>query len=272
MDDVLKQIEATKRQEIAAAEAARPLAELRRIAADMRPPRGFADAIASRIAAGQPALIAEVKKASPSKGLIRADFDPATIARAYRTGGATCLSVLTDTPWFQGQPADLAAARDASGLPALRKDFMLMPYQVVESRTLGADCILIILAMVDDTVAAELEETALELGMDVLIETHDETEIERAKRLSGRLVGINNRDLRTFKTTLAVSEQLAPLVPTDRIIVGESGISGATDVSRLARVGINAFLVGESLMRQDDITAATVALVGTAHANPTHSP
>jgi len=262
MTDILAQIAEYKRVDVAGRKAARPQAQVEAAAASATPPRGFATALSARASPGHLALIAEIKKASPSKGLIRADFDPPALARAYAEGGAACLSVLTDGPSFQGDDAYLVAARAAVTLPCLRKDFLVDPWQVAESRALGADAILVILAMVDDILAAELLSEAARLGMDALVEVHDEAEMDRAGQLGARLVGVNNRDLRTFVTDLAVTERLAAQRPENAQLVTESGIFTRADAERLSHSGAVAMLVGESLMRQPDVTAATRDLLG----------
>lgn len=272
MSDVLARICDDKRRHIATQEQLVPFAEIRRRAeASLKsdPPRGFLQRLEATIGGGYFGLIAEIKKASPSKGLIRADFDPAALARAYHAGGATCLSVLTDMPYFQGRDDYLQAARQAVDLPALRKDFMLTPYQIYESRALGADCILLIMACLDDATATELEALAFSLGMDVLVEVHDAGEMTRALKLKSRLLGVNNRNLKTLAIDLATTEQLAAMAPKDRLLVAESGLYAAADLERMNRVGAAIFLVGESLMRQADVTAATRALLGAR--TPLHS-
>ncbi|MFO6447388.1 indole-3-glycerol phosphate synthase TrpC [Erythrobacter sp. NE805] len=262
----LEEICATKREEVAARKAATTPAQLEERARARTAPRGFEAALRARAASGY-ALIAEIKKASPSKGLIRADFRPADHARAYEAGGAACLSVLTDAPYFQGHEDYLVAARAACNLPVLRKDFMVDPWQCLEARAIGADAILVIVAALSDAQMAEIEAAATEQGMDVLVEVHDEAEMARAAaHLRSRLIGVNNRDLKTFTTDLATTERLAPLAPQGTLLVGESGINTRADCDRLAAAGVRTFLVGESLMRADDIASATRALIGTEQA------
>jgi indole-3-glycerol phosphate synthase len=262
MSDVLQRILAYKRDEVIARRAAQPLSAVEDRARAANPPRGFADALRSKARSGQFALIAEIKKASPSRGLIRRDFDAPMLAQAYEKGGAACLSVLTDGPSFLGHDDHLVAARAAVGLPALRKDFVIDPYQIAEARALGADAVLVIMSAVDDACAAELVDAARQWRMDVLVECHDAQEVDRALRLPAPLIGINNRNLRTFETRLETTEQLAPLVPRDRRLVAESGIGVTADLARLAAAGAGAFLVGESLMRQADVAQATRVLLG----------
>ncbi len=262
MSDILARICADKRAHVARRKQRRPLGTVSAEAAKAPPPRPFAERLRAATDGGGYGLIAEIKRASPSGGLIRPDFDPAALAKAYQSGGATCLSVLTDVPYFQGADDHLVTARAAAvTLPVLRKDFMLDPYQIVESRALGADCVLLILAALDDGQARELEAVAGELSMDVLAEVHDRAEMERALKLEARLIGINNRDLKTLETDISTTERLVSMVPADRIAVSESGLHGRRDLGRVSGAGVTCFLVGESLMRSDDVEAATRALL-----------
>ena len=260
MNDVLARICADKREHISACKRKRSMAAVESAARSLPPPRHFASRLAEAAGCGY-GLIAEVKRASPSRGLIRADFDPVKIARAYRAGGATCLSVLTDRPYFQGDDVFLTEARDAVDLPVLRKDFILDPYQVAEARAIGADCILLIMAALDDVQAAELQDQAYDFGMDVLVEVHDAAELERALTLKTSLIGINNRNLKTLKVDLATTEVLAPRVPADRLVVSESGLSSPEQLARMAACGVRCYLIGEALMGQPAIEAATRALL-----------
>ncbi|MEM1370979.1 MAG: indole-3-glycerol phosphate synthase TrpC [Pseudomonadota bacterium] len=263
MSDILSKITAYKLKEVADAKEREPMQVLAEYARSATPPRGFANALSEARAAGRIGLIAEVKRASPSKGLIRADFDPGQLAQAYAAGGATCLSVLTDGPSFQGDPAHLKLARQACELPVLRKDFMLDPYQVIQARAWGADAVLIIMAEVSDDEARSLMIAADDWGMDALVEVHDEAELDRALALPAQLIGINNRNLRTFETRLETTETLATKVGDERLVVSESGIATHADIQRLGKCGVTTFLVGESLMRQSDVTLATHQLLGT---------
>ena len=266
MADVLDRICSDKRAHIDRCKAWASERSLLERAAEAGPPRGFVAALRRALADGRYGLIAEIKKASPSRGLIRGDFDPPSLARAYREGGAACLSVLTDEPYFHGRDVYLQQAREAVELPVLRKDFMLDPYQIVESRALGADCVLLIMAALEDGQAAELEATAIEHGMDVLIEVHNREELDRALKLKGGMIGINNRNLKTLQVDLAVTEELASLVGPDTLLVAESGLAKPADLDRMAAAGARCFLIGESLMRQPDVTAATRSLLGLAPA------
>ena len=261
MSDILARILADKREHVSRSKQRRPLGAVAAAAREAPPVRGFADRLAAAVRAGGYGLIAEIKRASPSRGLVRPDFDPAALAGAFEAGGAACISVLTDEPYFQGADSFLVAARAAVRLPVLRKDFLFDPYQIVESRALGADCVLVIMAAVDDACARELDDAARELGMDVLVEVHDRGEMDRALALEARLIGINNRDLKTLAVDLSATERLASLVPAERVLVSESGLDSAGDLARMSRAGANCFLIGESLMRADDVAAATRALL-----------
>lgn len=261
MGNVLDRICADKRVYVAERKAHLPMSRLVEEAARLAPPRGFAAALRRAVASGRYGLIAEIKRASPSKGTIRTDFDPAALARAYARGGATCLSVLTDAPYFEGADDHLIAARAAVSLPVLRKDFILDPYQIIEARALGADCVLLIMAALSDTQARELEAVACVYGMDTLVEVHDEAELERALALRSPLIGVNNRNLKTLETDIATTRRLAPLIPGDRVLVSESGLYTRADLAAMAAIGARCFLIGESLMRQPDVEAATRALL-----------
>ncbi|MFM7083775.1 MAG: indole-3-glycerol phosphate synthase TrpC [Hyphomicrobium sp.] len=261
MSSFLEKITEYKIKEVKSSSEKLPLHILAEYARSAPPVRSFENSIRKVLATNKIALIAEIKKASPSKGLIRSDFDPSSLALGYEQGGATCLSVLTDTPSFQGSPEDIMKVRNVVTLPILRKDFMVDPYQVVEARAWGADCILIIMAAVDDALASELETAAKDWKMDVIVEVHNEDELKRSLKLETRLIGINNRNLITFETTLKTTEALAPLVPKDRIVISESGIFTSSDIHRLRKIDVNTFLVGESLMRQPDVTKAVVNLL-----------
>ena len=264
MSDVLERICEVKRAHVYEVKTRHPLSEVYDRALAASPPRGFAAALQAARAAGEYGLIAEIKRASPSKGMIREDFEPSVLARAYRDGGARCLSVLTDMPYFSGADDHLLAARAAVDLPVLRKDFMLDPYQIVEARAIGADCVLLIMAALDDARSAELAKLATTLGMDILVEVHDELELTRALALDTAMIGINNRNLKTLVTDIETTRRLAPLVPEDRLVVGESGLSSPADLASMKAAGVTTFLIGEALMSQPDVQAATAAILGRA--------